>query len=295
PEFSNLKVYGGRKKGETVLLEPETPVTVRDLLRHTSGLTYGFFGQTVVDRLYAQAEVLNSNGLQDMVNKLSRIPLLCQPATKFNYSVSTDILGRIIEKVSGSRLEDFFEREIFRPLNMVDTGFSVPKAERDRFTTVYTPNPGQELMINDKFSSSKFLKPPALYSGGGGLISTARDYMRFCEMLRNGGEFQGKRIIGQKEIAAMIRNQLPASAYPISVLGKQEGVGFGLGVSVVVEKTDYTKTAQIGEYGWDGIASTHFWVSPKQNLVVVLLSQNLPFSLQLKNAIRPLIYNALNP
>lgn len=136
---------------------------------------------------------------------------------------------------------------------------------------------------------------PTMFSGGGGLISTADDYLNFCLMLLNKGKFDGTRIVAGKTIREMTKNQLPESAYPISLLGKQDGVGFGLGVSVVTEITDFCNTARVGEFGWDGIASTHFWISPKDDLIVIALSQNWPFSHQLRDVLRPIVYGALSP
>ena len=295
PQFANLKVFSS-KDGEDDLKDADREMTVRDLLRHTSGLTYGFFASTAVDRKYQFARVLNpTDTLLDTVEKLGKLPLLYQPGTKFNYSVSTDVLGHLVEVVSGQPLDKFFQQQIFEPLGMDDTAFHVAAEDVQRFSNNYGPKPdGSGLRVIDASDSSRYLKVPSLYSGGGGLVSTASDYMQFCQMLLNKGELHGNRLLKSTTVEAMTRNQLPDSAYPIGVGDRRAGVGFGLGFSVVVEKTDYTHLSPIGEYGWGGAASTHFWISPKHELAVVALTQHMPFSFLVENAVKPLVYGAVS-
>ena len=288
PEFAGLKVY--RDDGLDELVRP---MTVRDLLRHTSGLTYGFSGNTAVDRQYRDAGVLSpSDTLQTTIEKLGKLPLMYQPGTRFNYSVSTDVLGHIVERVAGCPLDDFFQTQISEPLDMNDTSFQVPKSKSSRFVNNYSPTAGG-LRATDGPPDSAFLKSPQAFSGGGGMVSTARDYVRFCQMLLNGGELNGTRLLESGTVEQMTQNQLPKEAYPVTLGGTREGVGFGLGFSVVVETTEYTKDCHLGEYGWGGAASTHFWISPKDDLLVVVLTQHMPYSSQLEDAVKPLVYDAL--
>ena len=294
PEFKNLKVFESKDGDELKVTDLERPVTIRDLMRHTSGLTYGFFGISAIDQAYLKAGVLASaDSLQVTVEKLGKLPLLYQPATRFNYSVSTDMLGHLVEVVSGKSLGDFFQQRIFEPLNMTDTAFQVPKESVSRFATVYSPKAEGGLGVNDAAMTSRFVRKPAMCSGGGGLVSTARDYSRFCQMMLNGGELDGNRILKAATVADMTRDHLPASAFPISLGGTRPGVGFGLGFSVVVKKPTPDSDARLGEYGWGGAASTHFWISKKDKLAVVLLSQRTPFTDQLEDAIKPLVYAAI--
>ena len=295
PELENVQVFSEKVDGELKLVEAERPMTIRDLLRHTSGLTYGFFGDTPIDREYGKAGILApSDSLQDTAEKLGKLPLLCHPGSRFNYSVSTDVLGHIVERVSGQRLDVFFEERIFQPLGMIDTAFHVPAEKMDRFANNYGPRQNRPgVKVIDSASSSRYLQPPKLYSGGGGLVSTASDYIRFCQMLLDKGEFNGTRLLKSETVNAMTKNQLPDSAYPVTLNGTRPGVGFGLGFSIVCEKTDWTKLCHVGEYGWGGAASTHFWISPRDDLAVVVLTQYMPFSFQLESAIKPLVYDAI--
>jgi CubicO group peptidase (beta-lactamase class C family) len=280
PEFKSLKVYAESGKHSDQLHR----MSVRDLLRQTSGLTYGFFGNTPVDKMYMSKNVYDTKGsLQDMVEKLGEIPLLYQPSTKWHYSVSTDVLGYIVQKVSGRSLDRFFRRRIFRPLDMKDTAFHVPRSKVERFAVCYGPRSGGGLNVVDVPAKSNYLKKPSLFSGGGGLVSTARDYMRFCQMLLNKGQLDGKRLLRPETVEMMTKNQLPGS-----VRRGNDG-GFALGFSVRLKDGKFPK----GEYGWGGLASTHFWISPKDDLIVIALSQYIPFSSRLENTVKPIIYDSI--
>jgi CubicO group peptidase (beta-lactamase class C family) len=280
PEFEGLKVYADSGEHE----DPVRPMSVRDLLRHTSGLTYGYFGNTAVDKMYRSRNVLDrQSSLEDMANKLGEIPLLNQPGTKWHYSVSTDVLGYLVQKVSGQSLDVFFEERIFKPLEMKDTAFYVPRRKVDRFAVCYGPKAGGGLRVVDEPLTSRYLTKPALFSGGGGLVSTARDYMRFCRMLLDKGQLDGARLLKAETVKMMTSNQLPDG------VTRGTSGGFGLGFSVQTEDGK----SPIGEYGWGGIASTHFWISPKDELAVVALSQRIPYSGQLANAIKSIIYDSI--
>ena len=280
PEFKGLKVYSESGK----LDDQVRQMSVRDLLRHTSGLTYGFFGNTAVDKMYMANGVLNrKSSLQAMINKLSGIPLLYQPGTKWHYSVSTDVLGYLVQKVSGQPLNEFFRQNIFEPLDMKDTAFYVPNEKVNRFAACYGPGQNGGLRIVDEPTQSRYRTRANLFSGGGGLVSTARDYMRFSQMLLNKGQLDGKRLLRSETVEMMTSNQLPDS------VKRGDGEGFGLGFSVRLRDGRFPQ----GEYGWGGAASTHFWISPKDELIVIALSQYIPFSSQLQNAVKSIIYDSI--
>jgi CubicO group peptidase (beta-lactamase class C family) len=286
PGFEGLKVYKKSEDGEAEHVTPNRPVTVRDVMRHTSGFTYGIFSNTPVDKMYRQKFVFGSGDLQAMVKKLGEIPLLHQPGTKWHYSVSTDVLGYLAERLSGKKLDVFFKERIFEPLDMRDTDFYVPKEKVDRFSACYGPNSSGGLKVTFDLGADQFLKAPTFLSGGGGLVSTARDYIRFCQMLLNKGELNGVRILKTETVEMMTKNQLPPNVF---WGGKN---GFGLGFSVRLRPAPSGK-AHVGEYGWGGAASTHFWISPMDDLAVVALSQYMPFSGQLQDAVKPLVYKAI--
>ena len=276
PEFKDLKVLKGKKR-----VPLNQPMTVRHLLTHTAGFTYGFFSKTPVDKLYNEDHPLFSKSNQQMVDKLQRYPLLFQPGEKWHYSVATDVLGVLVERVSGEDLESFMSKRIFKPLQMVDTAFYVSEENQSRFSSSY----GAKQKLYERYSDSYFLNRDRILSGGGGLVSTAQDYMNFCTMLLNEGEFQGMRLLKKSTIREMINNQLPDGVLAYGVFG------FGLGVQVQLQ--DWGNRAHQGEYGWNGAASTHFWISPKDDLIVIALAQRQPYSDVLKKAVKPVIYKAI--
>ena len=280
PEFKGLKVYSESGKHD----DQVNQMSIRDLFRHTSGLTYGYFGNTAVDKMYMARGVLKrKSSLQDMINKLSEIPLLHQPAAKWHYSVSTDVLGYLVQKISGQPLNEFFRQKIFEPLDMKDTAFYVPKEKVNRLAACYGPKQNGEFRVIDDPSKSQYLAQPLLFSGGGGLVSTARDYLRFSQMLLNKGQLDGRRLLHSETVEMMTSNQLPDS------VKRGQGEGFGLGFSVRLRDGRFPQ----GEYGWGGAASTHFWISPKDKLIVIALSQYMPFSSQLQNAVKSIIYDSI--
>jgi len=294
PEFRDLKVVADRNSEEVTTVAADRQVTVRDLMRHTSGLTYGIFGNTNVDKLYRKSMVLGADSmtLEEMTQKLAEIPLLYQPGTKWHYSVSTDVLGRVIEVASGQSLDIFFSERIFEPLGMEDTAFYVPAAKIDRFATNYGPKLQGGLRPIDKPETTRYANMPAFLSGGGGLVSTAGDYMRFCLMLLNNGKLGNTRLLKGRTVRMMTRNQLPKKAYPIGS-GGRAGMGFGLGFSVRVEPGSQAPASRVGEFGWGGMASTHFWISPRDKIAVLVLTQYIPYSGRAENAVKPIIYDAI--
>jgi CubicO group peptidase (beta-lactamase class C family) len=293
PEFKALRVHAGTSD-ETVPAKRE--VTVRDLMRHTSGLTYGVFGDTPVDRLYKKAGVLApTDALPDLVTKLGKLPLLYQPGTRWHYSVSTDVLGRVVEVASGKPLDEYFADRIFKPLDMRDSGFFVPPDKLDRLAANHGADAKDKAVrATETAATSRYRTKPKFLSGGGGGVSTARDYLRFCQMLLNGGELDGVRVLKAETVAEMTRNQLPEEAMKAKNGGRADvGDGFGLGFGVRVGKDDAVAGRAVGEYYWGGAASTHFWVSPRQGLAVVALEQFMPSRPKLQQAIKPLIYQAV--
>jgi CubicO group peptidase (beta-lactamase class C family) len=294
PEFEGSRVVTDRNAEEVSTVPAEREMTVRDLMRHTSGLTYGIFGNTNVDKLYRKSVQLSGSPveLKDMAKNLAPIPLLYQPGTKWHYSVSTDVLGRVVEVASGQRLDTFFTERIFEPLGMEDTSFYVPDEKMDRFATNYSPDPQGGLKPIDEPETTRYAKMPTFLSGGGGLVSTASDYMRFCLMLLNRGKLGETRLLKGRTVRMMTRNQLPEQAYPIGS-GGRAGVGFGLGFSVRVERSEQAAASRLGEYGWGGMASTHFWISPRDKTAVVVLTQHIPYSNRAEEAVKPIVYEAI--
>jgi CubicO group peptidase (beta-lactamase class C family) len=294
PEFKNLRVHAGKDKSDETV-EAKREVTVRDLMRHTSGLTYGAFGNSPVDKLYRDQKVLDrDNTLQDMMTKLGKIPLLHQPGTRWHYSVSTDVLGRVVEVASDKPLDEFFAERIFKLLDMKDTSFFVPEEKLERFAANHGLNKEKKLVVTEPTATSRYRTKPKLLSGGGGCVSTARDYLRFCQMLLNGGELDGVRLLKKETVAMMTQNQLPEEAMKAKNGGSTEvGDGFGLGFGVRVGKDNPASGSAVGEYYWGGAASTHFWISPRHELVVVALEQYMPSNPRLQQVVKRRIYMAI--
>ncbi len=274
PEFANLQVANGEDANGNITTEPQNhKMTIRELMSHTGGLSYGLFSQSKVDDLYTEAGVIDPNGttLQDMIDKLAAIPLRQQPGSAWHYSVSVDVQGYLVEKLSGQKFGDFLEERIFKPLNMVDTDFHVPAEKADRFAQVYGYDPDGALVAQEGFGgSTNYLVEQTFESGGGGLVGTAMDYMRFAQMLLNGGELDGVRILAPLTVEIMHRNQMPKSVPGIG-LGAR-GTTFGLDFAIIedpVEAESYSK----GEYYWGGAAGTWFWIDPVEDLVFVGMIQ----------------------
>ncbi len=295
PEFKNPRVLSGKEKSDEAVEARREP-TVRDLMRHTAGLTYGSFGNPAVDQPYRKAGILRTRGdsLQDTMAKLGKLPLAYEPGTRWHYSVSVDVLGRVVEVASGKPLDEFFAERIFKPLDMKDTGFYVPDDKLDRFAASHGLDKEKKLAATETAEKSRYRTKPKLLSGGGGCVGTARDYLRFCQMLLNGGELDGVRILKKETVAEMTKNQLPEEAMKAKNGGRADvGQGFGLGFGVCVGKDDPKQARFVGEYYWGGAASTHFWIAPQQDLAVVALEQFMPNRPKLAQAIKPLIYQAV--
>jgi CubicO group peptidase (beta-lactamase class C family) len=282
------------------------PMKVIDLLTHTSGLTYGFMMRSAVDAAYRKAKVADrqtAGGLSEMIDQLAQIPLDFSPGTAWNYSVAIDVLGYLVEKSSGISFGEFLRTRLFEPLGMHDTAFWVPPDKTERFTCCYQPEGrGPGLKLQDDARESTYAKPPRLESGGGGLVSTAQDYLRFCRMMLNGGTLDGVQILGPKTTALFSLNYLPEGreiadmALPgmFSESG-YAGVGFSLGCGVNVNLAKTRLPGSLGEYFWGGAAATAFWIDPKEELTVVFMTQVMGSEarLTLRRDLRTLVYSAI--
>lgn len=275
------------------LVPPKRAMTVRDLMRHTAG--FGGHDDKVVANQLQEAKLNEAKNLDDLATRLASVPLACQPGEKFIYSKSIDMLGLIVQKTSGKDLDVFLHERLLDPLGMVDTDFWVPHEKRDRFAASYAVADGGLMVIAVERVNERYYSRPSLLSGGGGLVGTASDYMRFLLMISSGGSWRGKQYLKPETVAMMTHDQLPAAAFPIwSARGVKHGTGFGLGFSVRTADTDWDPDARIGEYAWDGAASTHYWVSPKDdNLIVVTVEQVMPFNFDTAWAVKPVVYKAL--
>jgi len=269
PAFKDVQVYDTTAAGEPTRVEPRRPMTIRDLMTHTSGLTYGIYGDTPVDSMYQAAGVLdNDQTLAEAVDTLGTIPLLHHPGETWHYSVSTDVLGRLVEVVSGKSLDTVFQTRIFEPLGMDDTMFEVPESELDRFATNYAVNKKGELTVQDRADSSSFAAPVTMLSGGGGLVSTMDDYLRFSRMLLNEGALDGTRLLSPKTVDFMTQNHLDGTMEP--------GWGFGLGVRVNQDVSETQILGSKGMYDWSGAANTYFFIDPKEDLIAMVWTQLFP-------------------
>ena len=303
PQFKELVVY---KSGEGDRIETEPAarqVTFRDLLTHTAGFSYGNSDEHPVDALYQKAEVLGGT-LEEMIGRLAALPLLFSPGTRWRYSVATDIIGYLIEVISGRPLASYLREQIFEPLGMVDTGFHVPAAKVERFAANYRYHRNDDgrdgMTLIDAPGASKYLAAPALPSGGGGLVSTAADYLRFSQMLLNRGTLDGTRILGRKTVELMTSNHMPDNS-DLASMGQAvfsetsyHGIGFGLGVSVLLDPAAAQILGSRGEYSWGGAASTAFWIDPVEEQIVIFLTQLMPSnSYPIGRELRVLTYQAI--
>jgi CubicO group peptidase (beta-lactamase class C family) len=312
PEFAELRVWDDGTPLAYRTVYPERPMQIRDLLTHTSGLTYGFMARHPVDALYrrrgvegrtaalAPMEDEPSVDLAEMVAKLAELPLQFSPGTRWNYSVSTDVCGHLVEVISGQPLDRFLAARVFEPLRMVDTGFAVRAEQADRLAACYAVTAADKLAVADPVATSSYRSMPTFLSGGGGLVSTAADYLRFTLMLLNGGELDGARVLGRKTVEFMTLNHLPTGG-DLASMGQRvfsettyEGIGFGLGFSVMLDPARAAVVGSVGEYAWGGAASTMFWVDPREELVGLLLTQLIPSSsYPLRREMKALTYQAL--
>ena len=304
PEFKGLGVYNGGGAGVPFLTKAcERPMQMVDLLRHTSGLTYGFQNRSNIDAAMREGKFENWHGnldLDEFVAALGKLPLEFSPGTAWNYSVSTDVLGAVVQRLSGLSLDQFFATRIFQPLKMDDTFFAVPEGKTDRLTDCYTFVPGKGRVRYDRGAESAWSRMPRQLSGGGGLVSTALDYHRFCQMLLNGGELEGERIIGRKTLELMTMNHLPdggdLASWSKSLFSEatNAGVGFGLGFAVNINPAANMIPGSTGEYYWGGMFSTAFFVDPVEKLHMVFMTQLSPSSVYpIRRELKTLIYSAL--
>jgi CubicO group peptidase (beta-lactamase class C family) len=313
PEWKDLAVYAS---GTPTLLRDAPagymttpvgrPMKVIDLATHTSGLTYGFMMRTAVDAAYRRNKIVDRDtkgGLQGMIEQLARLPLDFSPGTAWNYSVAIDVLGYLVEKLTGMSFGKFLQKRLFEPLGMDDTAFAVPDDKIGRFVCCYQPEgKGPGIKLQDDARESPFLREPALESGGGGLVSTAHDYLRFCRMMLNGGTLDGVQILSPKTVALFSLNYLPGGkevsdlAFPgmFSESG-YAGVGFSLGCGVNVDVAKTRLPGSPGEYFWGGAAATAFWIDPKEELTVVFMTQVMGSDarLALRRDLRTLVYSAM--
>jgi len=304
PSFAKTRVFDGGNADKFETREPAREMSLHDLFTHMSGLTYDFHMADFVDEIYRRSGFnwgACPGNLEEVCETLASMPLLFEPGTEWNYSHSTDVLGRVIEVISGQSLDDYFQEHILGPLGMEDTAFQVDADSTERFAACYLPTPGtlERRLLEDPQDSS-YSKPPAMLSGGGGLVSTMHDYHRFTQALRNGGELDGHRIIGRKTLEFMTSNHLPGGG-DLSDCGRalfsetaNDGIGFGLGFSVVVDPTKAQVMSQKGEFAWGGAASTAFWVDPVEDITMIFLTQLLPSSTHpIRPELKTLIYQAL--
>jgi CubicO group peptidase (beta-lactamase class C family) len=262
PEFAALKVAKvNPETGTLTQVVPDHPMTMRELMSHSSGLTYGLFGTTPVDKMYMDANVLDlKQPMQTMIDKLAKLPLLLQPGERWHYGVSVDVQGYLVEKLSGQSFPEFLRTRIFEPLKMKDTAFHVTADKLARFAEFYTYDKDKKLVPMS--GTADYMRPPALPSGGGGLVATASDYMRFCQMMLNGGELEGVRILGPATVRLMRTNVLPAGARTMG-----PGTGFGLDFAVVEDPVAAGGYGGAGTFYWGGYAGTWFWIDPVYNLI----------------------------
>jgi CubicO group peptidase (beta-lactamase class C family) len=305
PAFRDLGVYAGGSYPAYLTRPAARDMTVQDLLRHTSGLTYGFMHRTNVDHGYRKAGLGSGEGrfdgtLAEFCEALGRLPLEFSPGEAWNYSVSTDVCGHLVEQISGEPFDEYLRRHVFEPLEMSDTGFWVPPDKADRFAACYERNRKKELRLQDDPATSPYLEKPRFLSGGGGLVSTAADYLRFCRMLEAGGELDGQRLIGRKTLELMTRNHLGGGRDLSDVaLGwfaetPYAGVGFGLGFSVNLDPTASGTIGSEGEFAWGGAASTAFWVDLEEDLIVIFMTQFMPSrQFNFRGQLKSIIYGAI--
>jgi CubicO group peptidase (beta-lactamase class C family) len=315
PELADLKVRERDDNGEPRLVDPHRPVSVRDVLMHTSGFGYDALlgpGSILTDAPAGRAGAETDDGasvsgflrpstfsLADLIGRLAERPLHFHPGTRWLYSVSTDVCSRLVEVISGQPFDEYLRTTLFEPLGMHDTGFSVPDDKIDRFAAMYRRGRGKVLTLAEDPYSSRFRTPPAMLSGGGGLVSTTADYLRFCQMLLNGGELDGVRILGRKTVEAMTLNHLPGGVALSEVArGYGEvgfnGMGFGLTVAVSQGPAATGVVGSAGSYSWGGAASTIFWIDPIEDLITVFMVQFLPSgTFDFRSQLQTLVYAAL--
>jgi CubicO group peptidase (beta-lactamase class C family) len=281
PEFAHLKVYKGMDaEGKMILVDPDHAPTMGELMTHTAGFTYGYFGDTPVDHMYRDAKLFEAKDLKEFVDKLAAIPLLYQPGKGWVYSVSMDVQGYIVEKLSGKSFSDFLRENIFQPLGMKDAGFYVPADKRSRFAAVYTgDDQGKMVPVTTKGMANDYSEQPGMASGGGGMVSTAEDYYRFAQMLLDKGELDGKRILAPGTVKLMTSNHLPPSLltgeWGIGDAKMKPGFGWGYDCAVESDPQKVDMPDGKGTFTWSGAAGTWFWVDPENEVVFIGMDQRM--------------------
>lgn len=304
PELKGVGVYDGGGAGVPFMTKPcAEPMRMVDLLRHTAGFTYSFQNRSNIDAAHRALKLENWHGdydLDSFIAALGKLPLEFSPGTRWNYSVATDVLGLVVQRVSGMKLERFFAERIFAPLGMNDTFFTVPADKLDRLVDCYTVVEGKGRQMFDRASESMWATPFKFVSGGGGLVSSAHDYNRFCQMCLGGGEFDGARIVGRKTIELMTMNHLPGNAdlssMSTSLFSETQnaGTGFGLGFAVTIDVARSMMPGSVGEYYWGGMFSTAFFIDPVERLSMVFMTQLSPSMLYpIRRELKTMIYSAL--
>ncbi|HEU4325554.1 MAG TPA: serine hydrolase domain-containing protein [Roseiflexaceae bacterium] len=314
PVAKYLPAFGGVKvlAADGTLIDPVRPITIRDLMAHTSGLTYDFLEDSPVAELYRQARLMSdgTRSLEAVIGELARLPLAYQPGSRWHYSLGIDVAAHLIQVLSGQPLGVFLHERVFAPLGMVDTAFGVPEAQRGRLAAMY----GHPDIAGENISISHLVQafmtgdnqrrdlsatypanaPKVFQRGGHGLFSTAQDYIRFAQMLLNGGQLDDVRLIGRKTLELMHTNHVPAALLPIDIAGlPNPGLGFGLGSRVALNMAEMAVPGSVGEYGWSGAAKTYYWVDPKEELIGLLLTQYM-FNFDLiEQDFRVLAYQAI--
>jgi CubicO group peptidase (beta-lactamase class C family) len=300
PAFKDVKVYAGEDGDEMRLEDPVREITFRDLLTHTSGLAYGLVPDNAVERMYADEGILRRDeALADKIARLLRMPLANQPGACWRYSIAIDVLGYLVEVISGLPFDEFLQQRIFDPLGMVDTGFCAPEGKADRLAALYCPNEaGSGLKALDcGGAQSGYAARPAFSSGGGGLVSTAADYLRFNRMLLGGGALDNVRLLSRKTVALMASNHLPANLLPFGAAPNDPGYGFGLCGWVLMDVARSANLGSVGSFGWSGAASTHTWIDPQEDMIGLIMPQFIGtngVSYPLREQFKTMVYQALD-
>ena len=301
PQWRDMGVYAGGSLGTFRSRPTRAPMRMIDLLRHTSGLTYGFQQRTNVDAVYRKLRLGEVGGkvtLAAMVDALAQVPLEFSPGESWNYSVATDVVAYLVEKISGQPFAEFLRSRILQPLGMHDTDFHVPPDKASRLAACYVAT-GDGMRLQSDPQKTAYLHSPTFFSGGGGLVSTAGDYLRFCRMLLNQGALDGVRIVSPKTLELMTANHLPGGKelpdLSVSLFSETAfaGVGFGLGFAVTVDPAKMLLPGTKGDFSWGGMASTYFWVDPREELIVIFMTQLMPSTTyQIRRELRTLVYSA---
>jgi CubicO group peptidase (beta-lactamase class C family) len=295
PAFADVKVLDNSVGSGVRYVAPARPISIRDLLTHTAGLSYGFDENVYIDdlyreRIYSLRETNPDMTLEGFIQEIAKLPLAYQPGSAYRYSFATDVLGLLVQVVAGMPFEEFLRQRIFEPLRMGDTGFHVPAEQIGRFAATHGPDTEHGLAVIDAPATSEYARPTRLPSGGGGLVSSASDYLRFAQMLLNQGELDGARLLGRKTIELMTSNHLPAGVHPFD----EAYNGFGLGVSVLLDPAQAQNLGSVGTFGWGGAANTNFWVDPREELIGILMLQFMPSdTYPVSPNFRTLVYQAL--